>query len=111
MLVPKTSNSLVSQSDGLPDIAVDQSGVSVPVVRVETEGGAQHTFSHAHPHYCIPRAEVSGATRRRNSVFNRNSNFSVKIKIMLGHSGVKSCLECSGRASLAQSDLNIPNSQ
>ena len=80
MLVPKTSNSLASQSDGLPDIAVDQSGVSVPVVRVETEGGAQHTFSHAHPHYCIPRAEVSGATRRRNSVFNRNSYFFCKNK-------------------------------
>ena len=44
----------------LLDVAVDQSGVSAPMVSVETASGVQHTFSHPdlHTHYCIDTREV-----------------------------------------------------
>ena len=47
-------------SNPILDVAVDQSGVSAPMVSVETASGVQHTFSHPdlHTHYCIDTREV-----------------------------------------------------
>ena len=56
----KNYGGLLFISNPIVDVAVDQSGVSAPLVRVETVSGVQHTFSHPdlHTHYCIDTREV-----------------------------------------------------
>ena len=56
----KNYGGLLFISNPIVDVAVDQSGVSAPMVSVETASGVQHTFSHPdlHTHYCIDTREV-----------------------------------------------------